>query len=156
MKGSYRTPQRQLREKDKTWRNHGQSIYCKRIYKRCHMDFANSITINASKGVIFAHYSDVANWPVWDKEVKAVSLDGFSVGSKGSFTVTSKLPLCQMQFGHELTSLGEKTKATHSVGFSGPLAFLFRRLIGREIEKTLPTTLQGLKDVCEQGPKSVS
>lgn len=141
------------------------------------MDFANSITINASKEVIFAHYSDVANWPVWDKEVKAVSLDGFSVGSKGSlqprsgpkanlsisevtpntsFTVTSKLPLCQMQFGHELTSLGEKTKATHSVGFSGPLAFLFRRLIGREIEKTLPTTLQGLKDVCEQGPKSVS
>jgi len=141
------------------------------------MDFANSITINASKETIFAHYADVANWPVWDKEIKAVTLDGLHVGSTGSlqprsgpkamimiselttntsFTVTSKLPLCKMQFGHELTSMGETTKATHSVGFSGPLAFLFRRLIGREIKRTLPTTLQGLKEVSEQHPQTVS
>ncbi|MGV6839089.1 MAG: SRPBCC family protein [Planktomarina sp.] len=141
------------------------------------MDFANSIIINASKETIFAHYADVANWPVWDKEVKAVTLGGLHVGSAGSlqprsgprakimiseltpntsFTVTSKLPLCKMQFGHELTSMGEATKATHSVGFSGPLAFLFRRLIGRKIERTLPTTLWGLKEVSEQNPKTVS
>lgn len=141
------------------------------------MDFANSITINASKETIFAHYADVASWPVWDKEVKAVTLGGLEVGSTGSlqprsgpramitiseltpntsFTVTSKLPLCKMQFGHELTSMGETTKATHSVDFSGPLAFLFRRLIGREIEKKLPTTLQGLKGVSEQRRKAVS
>ena len=141
------------------------------------MDFSNSITINAPKETVFAHYADVANWPVWDKEVKAVTLDGLHVGSTGSlqprsgpsaminiselipntsFTVTSKLPLCKMQFGHELTSMGEATKATHSVGFSGPLAFLFRRLIGRAIARTLPTTLQGLKEVSEQSPKTVS
>lgn len=110
------------------------------------MDFSNSITINASKETIFAHYADVANWPVWDKEVEAVTLDGLYVGSAGSlqprsgpramitiseltpnmsFTVTSKLPLCKMQFGHELTSLGETTKATHSVGFSGHLPSCF-------------------------------
>lgn len=141
------------------------------------MDFADSIAVNASKETVFAHYADVANWPVWDKEVKAVSLDGFCEGSKGSlqprsgpramitisevtpntsFTVISELPFCQMQFGHELTSLGDTTKATHSVDFSGPLAFLFRRLIGRKIEKTLPTTLRSLKNLSEQPTKSVS
>ena len=141
------------------------------------MDFANSIIINASKETIFAHYADVANWPIWDKEVKAVTLGGLDLGSRGSlqprsgpramitisaltpntsFTVTSKLPWCKMQFCHELTSTGETTKATHSVGFSGPLAFLFRRLIGREIERALPATLQGLKDVSEQRLRTAS
>ena len=136
------------------------------------MSLTAKITIDAMPEQIFAYYTDPNTWPLWDPELRAVSLpNGLRAGATGwlqprqgpraritvsavdaprGFTVTSKLPLCQMSFGHDLHPDGPHTQVTHNVAFSGPLAPLFRRLIGRGIAHGLPATLAGLKRVCEQ------
>ena len=132
----------------------------------------HTIKIHASPEKIFAIYSDVENWKSWDSEVISSSLDGsFKAGSIGSlkpksgpkskilietvipnisFCVSSKLPLCLMRFGHDLEKKGDYTLVTHSIHFSGPLSFLFKRLIGNQISKTLAHSLNGLKQKAEK------
>ena len=119
------------------------------------------------RAAVFALYEDVTSWPRWDSEIEAVHLpEGLNPGAVGwlkprkgpkaqieisevvpgkSFTVLGRLPLCQMRFGHELESKGDTTTVTHWVRFIGPLAFLFRLVIGSGIDATLPDTLIGLK-----------
>jgi hypothetical protein len=136
------------------------------------MDFEHSIVIAAPTEVVFGLYANIALWPVWDPETVDVHLpQGLNVGAEGwlkprvgpkakicikavcpgrSFTVEGRLPLCRMVFGHELASVDGKTTATHSVRFDGPLAFLFRRLVGAGINATLPASLAGLKRESEK------
>jgi hypothetical protein len=66
------------------------------------------------------------------------------------FTVESKLPLCTMRFEHELSPVGNQIQALHRVSFVGFLSPLFGRLIGSQIQKGLPRTLEGLKRAAEQ------
>ncbi len=135
------------------------------------MKFETSTTIAAPAETIFALYADVANWPKWDPDAKAASIEGaFVTGAKGvitpnggpkstlyftevvsnrSFTVDCKLPLCRMRFEHELATEGAGTRATHRVIFTGALAFLFGRLIGSGMKKSLPQALAGLKAAAE-------
>ncbi|APZ53326.1 SRPBCC family protein [Salipiger abyssi] len=136
------------------------------------MRIEHTVEIEAPATTVFALYADPELWPVWDGETKAVGLPELRTGATGwlqpregpkakirvtdvtpnrSFTIEGTLPLCRMTFGHELTGNGRQTRATHWVQFSGPLAFLFRRLIGAGIDRTLPDTLAGLKRVSEEG-----
>ncbi|MBN9886238.1 SRPBCC family protein [Salipiger abyssi] len=136
------------------------------------MTIAHTIEIDAPATNVFALYANPELWPIWDSETKAVGLPELRRGAAGwlepregprakirvtevlpnrSFTIEGQLPLCRMTFGHELTGNGQRTSATHWVAFSGPLAFLFRRLIGAGIDRTLPNTLAGLKRVSEEG-----
>ena len=132
---------------------------------------SHSILINASREVVFGLYQDVASWPKWDEETTAVRLQqGLRPGAVGwlkprqgprarirvrdvmpleSFTVEGQLPWCRMIFGHDLKSVSGQTNVTHWVAFEGPLAFLFRKLIGAGIDSSLPRTLQGLKRASE-------
>ena len=135
------------------------------------MRFEESIVISAPAEKVFALYSNVAGWSSWDPDVKESSIDGaFVSGVAGTlrpsngpkakitltevtpnrlFTVESKLPLCVMRFEHELSSASGQTKALHRVSFNGILSPLFGRLIGSQIKKGLPHTLQGLKHAAE-------
>lgn len=137
------------------------------------MDVVHKIEIDASPEMIFDIYEDVAAWPAWDGEVTAVQLpDGLRQGAEGylkpshgpkikirvteftrakSFMLEGYLPLCRMQFGHIVEPDAEMTTVTHTVGFSGPLAFLFRRLIGNGFDERFPDTLVGLKETSEGG-----
>ena len=54
-----------------------------------------------------------------------------------------------MRFEHELSSYLGETKAVHRVTFKGLFSPLFGRLIGSQIRKDLPNTLQGLKRAAE-------
>ena len=132
----------------------------------------HSINIETSTEAIFAYYKDIASWYKWDRDVSEVFLkDGLTIGSMGwlkpkngpkaniyisevelnkSFTVESKLPFCRLIFGHKLEHKGNYTHTTHSAEFVGPLSFIFRRLIGKQIDKTLPETLLSLKKICEK------
>jgi hypothetical protein len=132
-----------------------------------------SIHIATPAATVFARYSDVASWPEWDPELVSISLpEGLKTGSTGwlkpkggpkstirviavepdrSFTIECPLPLCRMRFDHTLAAAEGGTLATHGLAFDGPLAWLFRRLIGKSIMASLPATLQGLKRACEQG-----
>lgn len=136
------------------------------------MSIVHRIDIDAPRKVVFALYEDVASWPRWDSETAEVRLpEGLQPGATGwlkprqgpkasirvaevlpgkSFTIEGRLPLCRMQFGHELQGDADRTTATHWVRFTGPLAFLFRRVIGAGIDKTLPDTLTGLKRASEE------
>lgn len=137
------------------------------------MQFEEHAVIAAPVGQVFSLYVDVAGWSRWDQDVKSASIQGeFVSGARGtlqptqgpkaniiftevvpnrSFTVESKLPLCVMRFEHELMGNTAQTKVVHRVLFKGILAPLFGRLIGNQIRKGLPHTLQGLKRAAEQG-----
>jgi hypothetical protein len=152
-------------------------LYCKGVYdNRCplkgaHSMFSRSIDIHASAERVYCLYADLTSWPTWDPSVIEVNLpSGLRVGSSGwlrakegprtrisineasdaqSFTVQSHLPGCRMLFGHTLQKVAGGVRATHTLSFSGPLAFVFRRLLGAKIANTLPGALQGLKHMSE-------
>jgi hypothetical protein len=135
------------------------------------MKFEEQILISAPVEKIFSLYANVSGWSSWDPDVKTSSIEGaFVSGANGtleptkgpkakitfvevvpnrSFTVKSKLPLCSMCFEHELSDSSGKTTVVHRVVFDGPLSPLFGRLIGSQIRKGLPNTLQGLKRAAE-------
>ena len=134
------------------------------------MDISHSIHITASRNQVFALYEDVASWPTWDSETVDIHLPSFGQGASGwlkprqgpkakikvteftrdrSFTVESALPFCRIQFGHDLADEESQTCVTHWVRFTGPLAPLFRRLIGNGMDRSLPDTLAGLKRASE-------
>jgi hypothetical protein len=135
------------------------------------MDIRHGIDIAAPVGTVFALYAEPRRWPEWDSETVAVELSALLPGEAGwltprkgprarvrvsevvpdrSFTVEAALPLCRMRFGHELDARQGWTRATHWVDFTGLLAFVFRRLVGRGIDATLPATLAGLKAAAER------
>jgi uncharacterized protein YndB with AHSA1/START domain len=136
------------------------------------MQFELSTVIAAPAERVFALYANVSQWPQWDPDLKSASIDGaFASGAKGvvaphggpksnvvfmnvipnrSFTVSCKLPLCEMRFEHELVEVDGGTRATHRTVFEGLLAPLFGRLIGSGMRKTLPNALAGLKALAER------
>lgn len=47
--------------------------------------FEHTVYMSASPESIWAQWSDVTTWPVWDRGVEYVSLEGpFAVGTKGT------------------------------------------------------------------------
>jgi hypothetical protein len=84
-------------------------------------------------------------------------------GPKTKFTVTpvdlhrgfsdrSHLPLTHLDFNHDLEPMSDGVvKVTHTVTFSGPLAFLFSRIIGKNIKAGLPGAVQRLATLAESG-----
>ncbi|ELV8595254.1 SRPBCC family protein [Vibrio fluvialis] len=137
------------------------------------MEFKEKIFINAVPEKIYPFYSNVNDWAAWDPDVTSSSIDGdFVQGTKGrlnpmkgpeakieftevtinkSFTTISRLPLCQISFEHELRGKGMQTEVIHAVKFSGFLAPLFGRLIGKQMKRALPATMKGLKQAVENG-----
>ena len=130
------------------------------------------IDILAPAATLFAIYAEVGAWHRWDPDTKSARLDGpLRVGAAGmlapaqgfpvkmavveveqdrSFTVECKAPLCVMRFEHVLTPLqGGAVNALHRVGFSGPLAGLFGRLVGTRVRRGLPATMASLKRYAE-------
>jgi uncharacterized protein YndB with AHSA1/START domain len=135
------------------------------------MQFESTTTIQATPAAIFAIYADMAQWPSWDPDLKAASLQGAMVSgavgevqphsgpkSKLAFVevvsnkhlrMECKLPLGMMHFDYELQAQGDATLVTHRTTFSGLLAPLWGRLIGSGMKKSLPAALAGLKRKAE-------
>jgi len=130
-----------------------------------------SAEIRAKPRQVFELYQDAAGWNRWDPEVAEAALPrGLAPGSTGwlkpiagprtrirvievtqdrSFLVESRLPLCRMRFGHEVSERSDGSEVVHWVEFTGPLGFLFRRLIGNSFRESLPRTMHGLKQASE-------
>ena len=129
------------------------------------------IHTTAPAAVIFKIYEDVANWHRWDPDTKAAQLNpGLVLGAKGSltpskgktvpmeitafalnrrFTATSKTLLFRLDFEHELTPTENGTLILHRARFGGLLKPLLSRLLGPQMDKGLPITLQQLKALAE-------
>jgi hypothetical protein len=112
------------------------------------------------------------NWTKWDRAVEWVRLDGpFQAGTRGEmkpkggpktkftvlrvdphhgFTDRSHLPFTHLDFEHDVERVGHgMVKITHTVTFSGPLAFLFSRVIGKSIKEGLPDAVKTLAQLAE-------
>lgn len=135
-----------------------------------------SVVTSASAETVFRIYRDVERWSQWDPDTQASHLaDGLVLGSKGrltpakgsavpmevtavvpnkSFTVTSKTVLFRMDFDHELEPVAQGTRIVHRVTFSGLLKPLLAWMVGGQVEKGLPVTLQNLKHHAERAQVS--
>jgi len=134
-----------------------------------------SIDVAASPERVFALWADAAGWPRWDPDLEEATLEGpFADGSRGSlkprgaprtaielnavrpphgFSAVARLPLCRMRFEHRLEPLmppAAGCRVTHAVRFEGPLAPIFRRLVGPTVKRGLPGTMAGLKAAAER------
>ncbi len=135
------------------------------------MNYEQSITINCQPIEVYQTYEKVSEWPLWDSDTEAATINGsFIQGATGkikpkgspeskmkltevtpnrSFTVECALPFCKMHFTHVLNKVDDGTKVINQVRFTGFLAPLFSRLIGKEIKKSIPNSLKGLKEYIE-------
>lgn len=131
-----------------------------------------SATTEAPPEAIWRLWADVDNWKEWDPGVEDSSIDGpfvegtrYGLRPKGGpkvtsvltdvrlsegFSVHTRLPLANLDFFHEMERVGEGTRITHRVEISGPLSFMFARLMGRGMEKGLPETVRNLARLAEE------
>ena len=131
----------------------------------------NEVTIksSATPQQIWSVWSDVKNWREWDNEVEWSEINGkFEVGATGvlkpkggpksnfkmiacepykSFTDRSFLPLCKIDFIHEIHQIGGGITISHKVQISGFLTFLFSKVIGNKIIKELPKAMEKLNQI---------
>ena len=136
-----------------------------------HMTFYHTTKTTASPERIWQLWTGVANWPSWDTELESAALEGnFTEGAKGtlkavgsprstfiisackpgsSYTFSTRLPLCQLHVTRRLTPLAAGTSFTHEVSFTGLLAPLFGRLLGRRYRQVLPQAMENLKQQAE-------
>jgi hypothetical protein len=133
----------------------------------------------ATPEAVWALWADVENWNLWDVDVEYSRLSGpFEAGTAGvlkshggpkskfkiveaterrSFTNRSRLPLCTLEFVHEVRPLPTGVSITHRVVIRGFLAPLFARLVGRGQQKNLPRAVETLAMLAESAkfaPKS--
>lgn len=131
-----------------------------------------SATTEAPPEAIWRLWADVDNWKEWDPGVEDSSIDGpFVEGTrcglkpKGGpkvmsvltdvrfdegFSDHTRLPLANLDFFHWVKRVGGETRVTHRVEISGPLSFVFARLMGRGMEKGLPETVRNLARLAEE------
>ena len=118
-----------------------------------------SSVVSASSACVWSLWQDVTHWNEWDRGLRWSRIDGeFQVGTKGvlkptsgpashftlvtveqdrRFTDVAKLPFCQLEFDHVIEPHAAGCKITHTVTMSGPLTFLFSRLLGRQLRHDL-------------------
>lgn len=131
-----------------------------------------SRTTNATKEQIWKLWADIPNWNVWDNEVEYSELSGdFKKGAKGllkptggpkskfiitecddlqTFVSRSFLPLGKIDFIHTITAINDTLLVTHRIQMTGLFTFLFSKVIGNNIKKTLPEAVEKLISLAEK------
>ena len=139
--------------------------------------FQHTEITTATPAQLWEQYSQPTQWPDWDHEVAAVTVDGpFEQGTKGtikptrgpkadfvfsemtpnvSFTDVTRLPLTKMEFAHRINVVDGVTHFTHGVTMTGSLSPIFSRLIGRGIATELPKAMRTLAALAEGHASSV-
>jgi hypothetical protein len=132
----------------------------------------HTVTTTASPKAIWAIWKDAANWPTWDTELETVILNGpFTKGATGrlkpkggpwvnlifadvitekSFLTFSNLPLTTIFDDHYIQVKNGLTHVTNVIEMKGLLAFFFALVIGRNMKKTLPHTMENLVKQAER------
>lgn len=129
------------------------------------------INTKASKESIWNLWKSVSTWNIWDNSVEYSQLDGpFEKGTRGvlkpkggpktiffiteleknkSFTNQSKLPLCTINFIHDIVLTTSGIDVVHRIEMKGVLTFLFSRIMGKTMAKELTNSVQKLIYVVE-------
>ncbi len=119
-------------------------------------------------------YADADRWPRWNTELKRASLDGpladgaearivFRSGLRLRFRVVefedghlftdeARLPGARMGHRHLLASVpGGGSRLTNTIYIDGPLAGLWRRILGPAAARTLPSAQRAAVDLASRG-----
>ncbi len=127
-----------------------------------------------SADVVWAAWEDVAHWHDWHPMILESSLSGpFATGSRGFVTPTkgrrgafvltavepgrhwssrATMPGGALDFSYTLTPSATGTLITMRATISGPLGFLYRRIIGPLCEAGLPAAVKNLQALAERAP----
>jgi hypothetical protein len=134
------------------------------------------ISSTAAPAAFFARWADMATWPEWNADTEWVRLDGpFAEGSTGvlkpeggpktkfviqvltdtEFTDVSLLPGARLTFRHLVgTDPAGRTEVRVTVNLAGPLAWLWNRILGKDIAATLQRDLERVQVVAESAVKA--
>ncbi len=130
-----------------------------------------SAVSSAAPDRFFARWADMSTWPEWDEAVAWARLDGpFAAGTTGAlkpkggpkvsfvietldpgceFTDVSAMPGARLRIRHLVTRDGDVTRVDIEVSMEGPLAWLWRRAIGRGVARSTPEGLARLVALVE-------
>jgi hypothetical protein len=116
-------------------------------------------------------YEDAEAWPKWNAELKRASLDGpFTLGARARlvfstglrlrfvvvefedgrlFTDESRLPGARMGHRHLVEPTESGSRLTNTIYIEGPLAPLWRRIMGPAAARTLPGAQRAVVELAE-------
>jgi hypothetical protein len=131
------------------------------------------ITSAAAPAAFFARWADMATWPEWNADTEWVRLDGpFVAGATGvlkpkggpkvkfvvaelsdtEFKDVSKLLGARLTFRHLVSTGAAGTDVSVAVTLTGPMAFLWKAVLGKGIKDTIQRDLDSLAAVAERAP----
>ncbi len=118
-------------------------------------------------------YADAAAWPMWNAEIKRAQLDGplaegatakivFGTGLRLRFHVVefedgqlftdeSRLPGARMGHCHLVEPTESGSRLTNTIYIEGPLAPLWRRIMGPAAARTLPKAQRAVVELAQSG-----
>ncbi len=114
-------------------------------------------------------YADAAAWPRWNRELKRATLDGpLAAGAEAKivfrtglrlrfrvvefedgrlFTDEARLPGARMGHRHLVEPTATGSRLTNTIYIDGPLAGLWRRILGPAAASSLPDAQQSIADL---------
>ena len=138
----------------------------------------HTVETTASAADIWGIWKDVTRWNTWDHGIEYSTIDGpFAVGTTGTlkpkggplvrtlltqvepmkmFVDESKLFFARIIVSHYLIELRGKTRVTHQIEMTGPLAFVFAYSIERKMKKNLPQEMRAMVQKAERTRKTVN
>ncbi|WP_168733658.1 SRPBCC family protein [Deinococcus sp. Arct2-2] len=136
--------------------------------------FSCTRTVHCSPEVFWPIWTDVPGWPRWDTPLLRAQLTGaFVLGASGqlvdrnqrtsrftltecrplmSYAYTVRLPGAALQVRRVITSTTSTPSSLnfqHQVRFTGPLGFLWARVLGRSFRQILPEVMNQLVQLVE-------
>ncbi|HEX7278594.1 MAG TPA: SRPBCC family protein [Solirubrobacterales bacterium] len=118
-------------------------------------------------------YADADAWPRWNEELKSAELDGplelgasakivFKTGLRLRFRVVefeqgrlftdeARLPGARMGHRHLVEPDGDGSRLTNTIYIEGPLAPLWRRVMGPRAAKSLPEAQRAVVELAKVG-----
>jgi hypothetical protein len=130
-----------------------------------------TVTSSAPPAAFFAEWADMASWPEWNLDTEWVRLDGpFVEGATGTlkprggpkvpfvvarladgeeFTDVSRLLGARLTFRHLVSSQAGRTTVSVEVSMTGPLAPLWRLVLGTDLRASLRPDLDRLVERVE-------
>jgi hypothetical protein len=128
-------------------------------------------TSSAAPAAFFARWGDVSTWPEWNSDTEWVRLDGpFAAGATGvlkpkggpkvKFVIdrlsaqelvdVSKLFGARLTFAHDVTARDDGgTTIDVTITMSGPLAWLWKRILGKGLQQSAQPDLDRLVKATE-------
>jgi hypothetical protein len=136
---------------------------------------AATVTSSAAPATFFAEWADMASWPEWNLDTEWVRLDGpFVEGATGTlkpkggpkvpfvvarlvdgkeFTDVSKLVGARLTFRHLVDVVDGRTSVSVEISMTGPLAALWRLILGKDLRASLLPDLERLARRAEEAER---